>query len=43
VSSRYKGGLALRLARVKRYRLDKTPSEADDMNAVRRIGMGNRG
>ena len=36
-SRRYPGGLALRLARVKRYRTDKVASEADDMNAVRRI------
>jgi len=37
VSSRYPGGLALRLARVKRYREDKRAEEADDMAAVRRI------
>ncbi len=36
-SSRYPGGLALRLARVKRYREDKRPGEADSMEAVRRI------
>jgi DNA ligase 1 len=36
-STRYPGGLALRLARVKRYRDDKRPQEADDMNSVRRI------
>ena len=36
-SSRYIGGLALRLARVKRYRLDKSAAEADDMHSVRRI------
>ena len=36
-SSRYPGGLALRLARVKRYRTDKNPAEADTMDAVRRI------
>ncbi|HEX4389533.1 MAG TPA: ATP-dependent DNA ligase [Steroidobacteraceae bacterium] len=36
-SSRYPGGLALRLARVKRYRDDKRASEADTMEAVRRI------
>jgi DNA ligase-1 len=34
-SSRYPGGLALRFARVKGYRLDKTPSEADTVDAVR--------
>ena len=36
-STRYPGGLALRLARVKRYRDDKRSSEADTMEAVRRI------
>lgn len=36
-SSRYPGGLALRLARVKRYRDDKRPEEADTMESVRRI------
>jgi DNA ligase 1 len=36
-SRRYPGGLALRLARVKRYRDDKRADEADTMDAVRRI------
>jgi DNA ligase-1 len=36
-SLRYPGGLALRLARVKRYRHDKRPEDADTMEAVRRI------
>ncbi len=36
-SSRYPGGLALRLARVRRYRDDKRAQDADDMEAVRRI------
>jgi ATP-dependent DNA ligase I len=36
-STRYPGGLALRLARVKRYRDDKRPDEADTMASVRRI------
>jgi DNA ligase-1 len=36
-STRYPGGLALRLARVKRYRTDKKLEEADDMESVRRI------
>jgi len=36
-SPRYPGGLALRLARVKRYRADKRPEEADDLETVRRI------
>lgn len=36
-STRYPGGMALRLARVKRYREDKRAGEADDMNAVRTI------
>jgi DNA ligase-1 len=37
VSPRYPGGLALRLARVKRYREDKRPEDADTMESVRRI------
>jgi DNA ligase-1 len=36
-SPRYPGGLALRLARVKRYRTDKRIEEADTMESVRRI------
>ena len=35
-SARYPGGLALRLARVKRYREDKNAAEADTMDSVRR-------
>ena len=36
-SSRYPGGVALRLARVKRYRDDKSIDNADTMESVRRI------
>jgi DNA ligase-1 len=36
-SPRYPGGLALRLARVKRYRPDKQARDADTMAAVRKI------
>ncbi|HJT98972.1 MAG TPA: ATP-dependent DNA ligase, partial [Rhodanobacteraceae bacterium] len=36
-SPRYPGGLALRLARVKRYRDDKDAETADTMDSVRRI------
>jgi DNA ligase-1 len=36
-SVRYPAGLALRLARVKRYRDDKGPAEADTMDSVRAI------
>jgi DNA ligase-1 len=36
-SPRYPGGLALRLARVKRYRPDKKAGEADTMATVRKI------
>ena len=36
-SSRYAGGLALRLARVKRYREDKRAEDADSMEAIRGI------
>ena len=34
-SSRYPGGVALRFARVVRYRPDKQASEADTIDAVR--------
>jgi DNA ligase-1 len=36
-SRRYPGGLALRLARVKRYRDDKTAEQADTMETVRQL------
>ena len=36
-SSRYPGGVALRFARVKGYRPDKLPAEADTIDAVRAI------
>jgi DNA ligase-1 len=36
-SPQYPGGLALRFARVKAYRPDKRPEEADTMESVRRI------
>jgi DNA ligase-1 len=41
-SSRYPGGLALRFARVKGYRPDKRPEEADTVEAVRAIHAGDR-
>ncbi|MBK7971782.1 MAG: ATP-dependent DNA ligase [Deltaproteobacteria bacterium] len=36
-SARYPGGVALRFARVKRYRADKSPADADTIDAVRAI------
>ncbi len=36
-SPQYPGGLALRFARVKRYRPDKRADEADTIDAVRAI------
>ena len=39
-SPRYPGGLALRFARVKRYRTDKTPKSADVIETVRAIHEG---
>lgn len=36
-SSRYPGGVALRFARVQRYRPDKTPAQADTIDAVRTL------
>jgi DNA ligase-1 len=37
VSPRYASGLALRFARVKRYRMDKTAAEADTFEMVQRL------
>jgi DNA ligase-1 len=34
-STRYPGGVALRFARVKRYRDDKAPADADTIDTVR--------
>jgi DNA ligase-1 len=42
-STRYPGGLALRLARVKRYREDKRAADANDMEAVRQIHAAQSG
>ncbi|MFC5379396.1 ATP-dependent DNA ligase [Aquipuribacter nitratireducens] len=36
-SSRYPGGVALRFARVVRYRPDRTPADADTLDAVRAL------
>ncbi|HST66120.1 MAG TPA: ATP-dependent DNA ligase, partial [Mycobacteriales bacterium] len=41
-SPRYPGGVALRFARVLRYREDKTAAEADTIDAVRAIHAGSR-
>ena len=40
VSPRYPGGVALRFARVLRYRPDKTPAMADTIDAVRDLLPG---
>ncbi|MGZ9883732.1 ATP-dependent DNA ligase [Rhodococcus ruber] len=40
VSPRYPGGVALRFARVLRYRPDKTAAEADTVDAVRALLLG---
>ncbi|HKE74923.1 MAG TPA: DNA ligase, partial [Acidimicrobiales bacterium] len=39
-STRYPGGVALRFARVRRYREDKGPDEADTIDAVRALLAG---
>lgn len=39
-SPRYPGGVALRFARVLRYREDKSPAEADTIDAVRALHLG---
>ena len=41
-SSRYRGGLALRFARVVRYRSDKTAADADTIDTVRAIASNTR-
>ena len=41
-SSRYPGGVALRFARVKRHREDKTPDQADTIETVRSFMRGSR-
>jgi len=38
-SSQYPGGVALRFARVKRYRADKMAAEADTIGSVQEIHM----
>jgi len=42
-STRYPGGIALRFARVRRYRSDKTPLEADTIDALRSLLPAGRG
>ncbi len=42
-SRRYPGGLALRFARVVRYRPDKRPEDADTIHTVRAIAAAQRG
>jgi len=42
-SPHYPGGMALRFARVKRYRPDKTAAEADTVDTVRAIFAASRG
>ena len=39
-SSRYPGGVALRFARLKTYRSDKNPSEADTIDSIREMLSG---
>ena len=39
-STRYRGGVALRFARVKRYRPDKEPAQADTIDALRALLPG---
>jgi len=43
VSPRYPGGLALRFARVLRYRPDKRAQDADTIEAVRTIHLAQSG
>ncbi len=39
-STRYPGGVALRFARVKRYRDDKSPADADTIESVQALLPG---
>jgi DNA ligase 1 len=39
-SSRYAGGMALRFARIKRYRDDKRPEAADTVDTIRALLVG---
>jgi DNA ligase-1 len=39
-STRYPGGVALRFARVRGYRPDKNPADADTIDAVRALRVG---
>jgi DNA ligase-1 len=39
-SDRYPGGVSLRFARVRRYRPDKSPEDADTIDTVRAIRPG---
>ncbi len=41
-SPRYPGGLALRFARVRRYREDKPPSEADTIQRIQAMFLASR-
>ncbi len=41
-STRYPGGIALRFARVKRYRPDKNPGEADTIDELRALRLASR-
>ncbi|HEY6415054.1 MAG TPA: hypothetical protein VIX41_02410, partial [Acidimicrobiales bacterium] len=41
-STRYAGGVALRFARVRRYRPDKSPADADTIDAVRAMLPGRK-
>jgi DNA ligase-1 len=36
-SARYPGGVALRFARVRRYRPDKAPADADTLRSLRSL------
>ncbi len=39
-STRYPGGIALRFARLKHYRDDKSPADADTIDSLRMLQQG---
>ena len=43
LSSRHKSGIAVRFPRMARWRTDKTPQDADTLNAIKALLRGEEG